>query len=121
MVSSSLRRCAAIILVAALGTRALVQRLMAKPHASQGRADRLADQVRLAHTIADEAARTDIEEFCVPMSMGNHVWYDTTELQRDTEEGSDVPEYVERARTYLHMRGQLVEHPTQPALVRFPT
>jgi len=82
-------------------------------------AERLAEQVRLAHKIADEAARTDIECHCVPMSMGNYIWYDTAELQSDLDEGSDVPEYVERARRYLRMRGRIVEHPTQAALVRF--
>lgn len=86
------------------------------PQSPAAHAERLSEQVRLAHDIADEAARTDIEYHCGRMSMGNHVWYDTL-LPRDTE--SNVPGDIARAEKYLRMRGRLLQHPVQRSLVRF--
>ncbi len=72
----------------------------------------------LAMQIADAAARTDIECHCVQMSMGNATWYDTATFPDDDD--TDACDYVATAVRYLRLRGLILVHPTQPALVRFP-
>lgn len=82
----------------------------------EAHAAELGEQVRLAHEIADDAARAEIECECGAMQLGTRSWYDTTAVE------DAVPEYqagVDRALRYLDLRGRVQRHPVEKHLVRF--
>ena len=62
----------------------------------------------LAHAIAYEAARSDIECTCTEIvTWRGHAYYDTASLG----EGCSG-DWLDRAMTYLDGRGLLLRHPT---------
>lgn len=72
----------------------------------------------LAKSIADEAARSDIECHCLWTSENAaERWFDTTTIEDQARE-TDLRELVDRSITYLEMRGLLVRHVENKALVR---
>ena len=79
-------------------------------------AERDAEVSRLAHEIADEATRSDIEGFCPAHAEGGQTWYFTI-LPADAYDAYDRMT-VERAVRYLELREKLEHHSTQAALVR---
>jgi hypothetical protein len=75
----------------------------------------LAETMRLAAALADEASRSEIQCLCdwvteLDASEPSARWYDL--------EGTCVPR-LEGAMKYLLLRGTLVAHPMRPRLVRF--
>lgn len=81
------------------------------------------DQWHLAEEIADEAARTDIENYCVQVEAAGLVWFDTQRLDPDNGSALRTDPYVAktvaRAVRYLGMRDHIYGHHANPALVRF--
>ena len=63
----------------------------------------------LAYEIADEAARINLESFCV----GRLEWLDVKEV-----DGNEERECVDRAVQYLELRGELRRHLSTPELVQ---
>jgi len=78
----------------------------------QEHADRLAESLRLAVEIADEAARSDIESWGVPLADR---WFDIA-----PHDGDDDYERATliRAAKYLTLRGQLEVDPADVLKVR---
>lgn len=68
----------------------------------------------LARSIADEAARSDIEVLCP--REGDH--YVTVERSDSGRLDPDSASEVARAVAYLEMRGRLAHHPHRAELVR---
>lgn len=66
----------------------------------------------LAHAIAYEAARADIECHCTQVESGPPDWYDTA-----IEDAEIREEWLSRAITYLDGRGLLLRHPSNHAWV----
>lgn len=97
----------------AAGTRAAQE----SAAAAQAAAERLGETLRLATELADDSARADIECWCTYERMGLLTWYDTTSAAE--KNGPEVQELIDTALRYLRLRGHVVEHPTQPQLVRF--
>ena len=93
------------------------QAAQASAAALQASAERLGETLRLATAIADDAARADIECWCTYQRMGMHTWYDSTSVC--PEHASEYREGIDIAVRYLRLRGRVVEHPTQPHLLRF--
>lgn len=79
-------------------------------------ANRALDQ--LSTRIADEAARSDIQTNCQPVTMGLLTWYDTSATTPDSDHS--VQESVNDSLRYLSLRGLVLEHPMHPELVRLP-
>lgn len=70
----------------------------------------------LAHELAYDLARSDIECHC---SSYDCRWYDTSSVRDlDPETAETVVGWVERAVRYLDLRGLLRRHPDNPAVVR---
>lgn len=76
------------------------------------------DVMQLAVEIADEAARCEIESYCIGTKMGLLNWYDTDDLCSDTPEVADG---IDKALRYLKLREQIILHPHHAHFVRFPT
>lgn len=76
----------------------------------------LAETVRLARLIADDASRTDIECHCKRVHVDGHDWYDTEAF--DSDDGAACL-FLSDSMKYLRLRGHFIQHPTQPALIRF--
>jgi hypothetical protein len=68
----------------------------------------------LARSIADEAARSDIEALCD--REGEH--YVTVDRDQDGRVDARSAAEVARAVAYLEMRGRLSHHPQRAELVR---
>lgn len=66
----------------------------------------------LAHAIAYEAARSDIECNCTQVESGPPDWYDTASASAEFRE-----DWIDRALTYLDGRGLLLRHPTNQGWV----
>lgn len=67
----------------------------------------------LAHAIAYEAARADIECNCTQIvTWRGHAYYDTGSADAETRE-----DWIDRAITYLDGRGLLLRHPSNHAWV----
>ena len=66
----------------------------------------------IAHAIAYEAARSDIECNCRQVEWGPPHWYDTNIDDAEIRE-----EWLDRAMTYLEGRGLLLRHPTNQGWV----
>lgn len=78
------------------------------------------EQWHLAEEIADEAARTDIESYCLQIEAEGLDWFDTQRLEAGTRPTDPyVTKTVARAVRYLGMRDHIYGHHTNPALVRF--
>lgn len=70
----------------------------------------------LAHELAYELARSDIECHC---SSYDCRWYDTSSVRDlDPETVEAVTGWVERSVRYLDLRGLLRRHPDNPAVIR---
>lgn len=79
-------------------------------------AEPLSETLCLATELADDIARTDIENHCTYDRMGRFVWYDTT---TPSEEAFEVEGGITKAVRYLTLRKRIVFHPQVPHLVRF--
>lgn len=82
------------------------------------RAADLGETLRLARAIADESARCDIESQCVVIELEGHSWYDTEAL---VDDDPCVTRFVDQSLRYLRLRGHVITHVSQHALVRFPS
>lgn len=77
----------------------------------------------LAHKLAESAARSDIECYCVEVltvTEGNeppHRWYDTHQVPIATCEQDR--QFVAEALQYLEARGLLIRRPAEPHIVSF--
>jgi hypothetical protein len=79
-------------------------------------AERLGETLRLATELADDIARTYIENHCIFDRVGRFTWYDTT---KPKSEGFDIDGGITKALRYLDLRGRVIHHPQQSHLVRF--
>lgn len=78
---------------------------------------KLSEMLRLGATIANYAARSDIETNCRQVETIDKLrWWDTLNLEAD---GALEAQFVSNAIAYLHLRGQITRHPALPHLVRF--
>lgn len=68
----------------------------------------------LAHEIALDAARSDVECGCLMVRGGRHDWYDT---QQSAHGGVD--EFLPRSLAYLEARGVLIRDRERPYVVAF--
>jgi hypothetical protein len=75
------------------------------------------ETLRLSLAIADAASRTDIELHCIEIAYHGYIWFDIQALRDDDP---SVRAMVDRSLRYLRLRGHVIAHPTQEALVRFP-
>jgi hypothetical protein len=86
--------------------------------ARRGRGDRTWPQrgcvEALARSIADKAARADIEAFC---DRQGELYVAPREVGAGADEG-DATKDILVALTYLEMRGLLVHDPVRPEMVR---
>lgn len=72
------------------------------------------EETELAHTIAEEAARAELEGLAPwPVLDPDYsgTWYEVTKAEH--------PEPMARAVRYLELRGLLLRHPLRPGLVQF--
>ena len=87
----------------------------ALPPVSDG-AVKLGETIRLAMTIADDAARTDIEYYCPSIPFEDWTFWNTA-----SSNATDALslQRLANAVTYLNLRGRIAQHPTAPSLIRF--
>lgn len=77
---------------------------------------RLVELNFMAHFIADEYTRSDIETICPRMKMDGLDWWLTAS---STPHPAPIRDRLQRALIYLALRGLLVHHQRLPLLVRF--
>lgn len=95
-------------------TYKLLQPLLYMPATASGE-----EVAALALSIADEAARSDIEAFCTWSSKEPaNRWYDTATID-DQEFAGELRATVDRAVRYLDLRGLLVRSGVRPNFVQF--
>lgn len=87
----------------------------ALPPVSDG-AVKLGETIRMAMTIADDAARSDIEYYCPSIPVEDWTFWDTS--KPNVSDALSLQRLF-NAVNYLTLRGHIAQHATAPSLIRF--